>query len=93
MTVDVPYPGARELAEAARREAAELVQRAAEPRAPAEKIKVSITRAAKKLGWSYRRTEDIWRQEARRIDSWEMDLLRRMARRRRHRRSRQEQRA
>ena len=90
---DVASPGARELAEAARREAAELVQRAAEPRAPAEKIKVSITRAATKLGWSYRRTEDIWRQEARRIDSWEMDQLRRTARRRQHRRGRREHRA
>jgi hypothetical protein len=84
---------ARALADAAKREAAELVQRIAEPRAPAERIKVSITRVATRLGWTYRRTEDIWRQEARRIDSWEMDLLRRMARRRRHRSDRPEQRA
>jgi hypothetical protein len=39
---------------------------------------VSITRAAARLGWSYRRTEDIWRMEARRIDSWQMDLMRRL---------------
>lgn len=61
---------------AAREEAARLVQLAAEPRAPGERIKVSIERAARRLGWSYGRVEDIWRREARRIDSWEMDQLR-----------------
>lgn len=63
-------------AEAARQEAAELVRSAAEPRAPGEQIQRSIARAATRLGWPYRRTEDIWRREARRIDSWEMDQLR-----------------
>jgi hypothetical protein len=68
----------KQLADEAREEAARLVRLIAEPRAPGERIKVSITRAAARLGWSYRRTEDIWRMEARRIDSWQMDLMRRL---------------
>jgi hypothetical protein len=36
-----------------------------------------IERAARRLGWSYTRTEDIWRkEEARRIESFELDQLR-----------------
>ncbi len=31
---------------------------------------------ARKLGWSYTRTNDIWRRQARRIDAFEMDQLR-----------------
>jgi hypothetical protein len=76
--------GARALAEAARREATELVKLAADRRV-GDTVKVAISRAASQLGWSYSRTEDIWRGEARRIDSWEMDLLRRVAARRGHR--------
>jgi len=73
--------GPRALADAARREAAELVKLAADRRV-GDTVKASISRAAIRLGWSYSRTEDVWRGEARRIDAWEMDLLRRMTRRR-----------
>lgn len=68
----------RALAQAARMEASELVKLVSERR-PGDTVKVSIARAANSLGWSYSRTEDIWRTEARRIDAWEMDLLRRTA--------------
>lgn len=42
-----------------------------------------IVNAASKLGWGYRRAKAIWCGETKRIDSWEMDLLRRVARSRR----------
>ena len=61
--------------EAARQEAAALVKKIIE-RGFGELTKVSIGRAASTLGWSYGRTEDIWRVEARTIQSWEMDMLR-----------------
>lgn len=64
------------LREAARSEAAALVRLAAGNRGYDDTIKACIKRAARKLGWSFRRTEDIWRGEARRIDSVEMDALR-----------------
>lgn len=64
------------LREAARNEAAALVRLAAGPRGYDDTIRHCITRAAARLGWSYRRTEDIWRREARRIESFEMDSLR-----------------
>lgn len=69
-------PRHRALAEAHRAEAAELVRRAAEPFVMGERINSLIARSAQRLGFTYVRTEDIWRKEARRIDSWEMDLLR-----------------
>jgi hypothetical protein len=62
----------------ARREAAELVRAVAEPQVKGELVKVAIARAASVLGWSYSRTEDIWRSEARRIEAHEMDQLRRV---------------
>jgi hypothetical protein len=68
------------LREAARNEASALVRLVAEPRRMDETVSSCIRRAAILLGWSYRRTEDIWRKEARRIDSWEMDQLRAMQR-------------
>lgn len=68
----------RALAEAHRREAAELVRLAAHPFEMGERINSLIGKAARKLGFPYSRTEDLWRMEARRIDSWEMDLLREM---------------
>lgn len=75
-----------ELAHAHRIEASELVRRAAEPCPAGERIKAQITRAASRLGFPRSRTEDIWRLEAKRIDSWEMDLLRKFKRikRKRH---------
>ncbi len=71
----------RLLRQAHREEAAELAKRACEPVRPGEKIAAQIARAARALGFSYTRTEDLWRMEARRIDSWEMDWMRRMKRR------------
>jgi hypothetical protein len=57
-------------------EAAILVRVVAEPTIRGESIKARIARAATRLGWTYRRTEDIWRREARRIEAFEMDQLR-----------------
>jgi hypothetical protein len=57
-------------------EAMRLVRIAAEPRPAGDSIKDAINRAAKKLGWSCSRTEDVWRGEARRIEVPEMDALR-----------------
>jgi len=59
----------------ARLEAAKLVKLVA-GRRYGDSVKVSIARAAVALGWSYSRTEDIWRREARIIHSHEMDMLR-----------------
>lgn len=64
------------LREAARSEAAALVRLAAGTRGMNDTIQACITRAAGKLGWFYGRTEDVWRGEARRIESFEMDALR-----------------
>ena len=47
------------LREAARDEAAKLVRLVAEPRGMGDTITRCIERAARRLGWSYRRTEDI----------------------------------
>lgn len=75
-----------ELAHAHRIEASELARRAAEPAEAGEHIKAQIARAAHRLGFSYSRTEDIWRLEARTIHSWEMDVMRNLKRHRRKRR-------
>lgn len=53
-----------------------LVRNVAEPSSSEETIKDRIARAALRLGWSRRRTEDIWRREAHRVEVWEMDQLR-----------------
>ena len=66
--------------EAAREEAASLVRQVASGRSMHETIEACITRVATLLGWSHSRTEDIWRREARRIESFEMDALRCYAR-------------
>jgi hypothetical protein len=76
----------RTLNEAARDEAQALIRKASEPVAPGEHIATQIARAAERLGVSYRRGEDIWRREAKRIDSWEMDKLRSLAKAKRKRR-------
>jgi hypothetical protein len=65
------------LREQARSEAARLVRLAAMPRQMDDTVAACIARAAGKLGWSYSRAEDVWRGEARRIESFEMDQLRR----------------
>lgn len=57
-------------------EAKALVRGVADPVQAGESIKARIARAATRLGWSYRRTEDIWRGAARSIEVWEMDQLR-----------------
>lgn len=58
-----------------RAEAAMLVRKVA-GYSHRESVKTRIARAAERLGWSYRRTEDIWRREAARIEAHEMDALR-----------------
>ncbi len=68
----------QQLREAARMEAASLIA-AVSCRRVGEPVKQAIQRVAQKLGWSYTRAEDVWRLEARRIDSWEMDMLRAMS--------------
>jgi len=57
-------------------EARNLVQCCAEPRPVGDSVKAAINRAAKRLGFSYTRTMDIWYGNARRIDAREMDRLR-----------------
>ena len=41
--------------------------------------KARIGAAARRLGWGYSRTREVWYQNARRIDAQEMDCLRREA--------------
>lgn len=41
-----------------------------------------ILQTARKLGWSYSRTRDVWYEQARRIDAREMDALRAAKRKR-----------
>jgi hypothetical protein len=60
-------------------EARNLVKRCAEPRPVGDSVKAAINRAAKRLGFTYSRTKDIWYCGARRIDASEMDRLRRSA--------------
>lgn len=60
-------------------EACDLVQRVAEPRASADSVKALVVRAARRLGFSFTRTRDIWYRHARRIDAHEMDRLRETA--------------
>ena len=63
-------------------EAGLLVRRVAEPRPIGDSIKAAIVRTARRLGFSYTRTRDIWYGNARRIDAAEMDRLREYAGRR-----------
>jgi len=44
-------------------------------------VKAAIGSAARRLGWEYTRTREIWYGRARRIDAHEMDALRREAQR------------
>jgi hypothetical protein len=68
----------RALLEAYREEASRLVKAVALPEMTGDTVKVCIARAAQRLHWTFNRTEDIWRKEARRIDAYEMDQLRRL---------------
>jgi hypothetical protein len=60
-------------------EARHLVHRCAEPRPVGDSIKAAIYRSAKRLGFTFSRTRDLWYANARRIDAWEMDRLRERA--------------
>ena len=71
------------LRKAASEEAARLVRLAAEPLTTRDTVNRCIQQAATRLGWSYTRVEDVWRKEARRIESWEMDQLRALPQQRR----------
>jgi hypothetical protein len=58
-------------------EASVLVRRVAEPRVVGDSVKAAIRRAARRLGWRFSRTRDVWYGRARRIDAEELDTLRR----------------
>ena len=60
-------------------EASQLLRIVAEPRPVGDSVKSAITRAARRVGFPIARAENIWRQEARRIDASEMDRLRAVA--------------
>jgi hypothetical protein len=60
-------------------EARALVRQVAEPREVGDSVKAAIVRAAKRLGFRFTRTKDLWYGDARRIDSDEMDRLRERA--------------
>jgi hypothetical protein len=60
-------------------EAAVLARRCSEPCPAGDYVKAAVGRAAERAGINYRRMRDIWYGDARRIDSWEMDALRRGA--------------
>jgi hypothetical protein len=64
------------LREAAAKEAAALLRRVAGQRGYDDTIQACIVRAAQRLGWTFTRTNDVWRRRARRIESFEMDQLR-----------------
>lgn len=56
-----------------------LVRRIAEPRDVGDSVKAAIVRAARRLGFPFSRTKDLWYGDARRIDASEMDRLRDLA--------------
>lgn len=76
-------------------QASRMMRDLAEPRPVGDTVKAAITRAARAVSSAlqepmrYGRAEDIWRQEARRIDAAEMDAIR-AAHERRHRSLREE---
>ena len=61
-------------------EASRLLREIVSPTPAGTKVKVLIAQAARRLGWSYSRTFDVYYQKARRIDAAEMDALRKAAR-------------
>ena len=62
--------------ERARIEAAVLIRVCAEPNIDGEPAQHRIDRAAEKLDWNTRRVAALWRREAAKVESWEMDELR-----------------
>lgn len=69
-------------------EASALLRVVAEPRPPGDySVKSAIRRAARRVskflprgrGLSFNRAEDLWREEAKAVRSWEMDAIRRAA--------------
>jgi hypothetical protein len=60
-------------------EAQTLIRQCAEPRPAGDSVKAAIRRASLKLQMPFVRVRAIWYGEARRIDSEEMDRLRRGA--------------
>lgn len=73
---EVPQKNTRALIEASKAEAAELLRIVAPAQKPGETVKEHIARTAIMLGWTFGRTEDIWRNAAKRIHVHEMDQLR-----------------
>lgn len=70
----MPKNGERD---AARKEAAELIQRAFPPDFPGEATKARMARAVINLKWSLSRVDDIWNEEPSAvIHAHEMDRLR-----------------
>jgi hypothetical protein len=60
-------------------EASVLIRKVAEPRPIGDSVKAAIRRAAQALGFNFSRAKDIWYEDARRIDTAEMDALRTQA--------------
>lgn len=63
-------------------EAQTLVREIAEPRAVGDSVKISISKSARRLGFTFSRAKDIWYGAARRIDAHEIDKLRSVAKQR-----------
>lgn len=57
-------------------EASTLLRKLVADEPTGTKIKGLIDAAAKKVGWKFSRTKDVWYRDARRIDAHEMDRLR-----------------
>ena len=61
-------------------EASDRLQKLAEPAPAGAHIETLISNVARKVGFTYSRAKAIWYREARRIDSTEMDALRKASR-------------
>lgn len=62
-------------------EAARLIRGIAEPCPPGDSVKAAISRASRRIGWSFSRTRAIWYADARiRLAAEELDDLRSKAR-------------
>lgn len=57
-------------------EASALLRRVAGPRGAGDSVKALIRRTARRLQWGPSRVKDVWYQDARRIEAYEMDRLR-----------------
>ena len=60
-------------------EASTLLRRAAEPQPVGDSVKSAIGRAARRVGITFSRTQDIWYREARTVRADEMDAIRKAA--------------